>query len=95
MVRFGWSNSELKVGGLLPILQKGNFKVVNNLHASAGSVETQNFDSAKFAAGDELAVGFYYKSWFFAATILLAKWETGYVAQDSILANSRKHPIAK
>jgi len=68
LVRFGWNNSELKVGGLLPILQKGSFKVVNNLHASAGSVETQNFDSAKFAAGDELAVGFYHSSWFFAAT---------------------------
>jgi hypothetical protein len=68
LVRFGWDNSELEIGGLLPILQMGSFRVVNNLHASAGSVETQNFDSAKFAAGDELAVGFYHGSWFFAAT---------------------------
>lgn len=69
MYRFGFSNSELKIGGILPIFEKRSFKVVNNLNLSAGSVTTHNFDSKKFAAGDEVAVGFYKKSWFIATTV--------------------------
>ena len=69
MVRFGFSNSELKIGGILLVFEKGSFKVVNNLSLSAGSVTTKNFDSKKFAAGDEVAVGFYKMSWFIATTV--------------------------
>ncbi len=62
MYRFSFNNSELKFGGILLVFEKGSFMVVNNLNLSAGSVTTQNFDSKKFAAGDEVAVGFYKKS---------------------------------
>ena len=68
MYDFSFDNSELKIGGIIPVFETGDFKVVNNLYLSAGSVTTQNFDSRKFAVGDEIAVGFYKKSWFFAAT---------------------------
>ena len=69
LFRFGLNNSELKIGGIVPVFEKGSFKVVNNLNLSAGSVTTQNFDSKKFAVGDEVAIGLYKKSWFIATTV--------------------------
>ena len=66
--RFGWSNSELKIGGLFILLERGSFHIVNNLNLSAGSNATHNFESNKFAFGIELAFGFYKKRWFFATT---------------------------
>ena len=68
MTRFGFNNAELKIGGILFVFEKGSFKGVNNLNLSAGSVTTHNFDSKKFAIGDEVAVGFYKKNWFIAMT---------------------------
>ena len=68
MYNFSFDNSELKIGGIIPVFETGDFKVVNDLYLSAGSVTTQNFDSRKFSVGDEIAVGFYKRSWFFAAT---------------------------
>ena len=50
-------NNELKVGGILPIVEKGNFKIMNNLNLSYGSVSTINFNSKKFAVADEVALG--------------------------------------
>ncbi|MCB2204610.1 hypothetical protein KQI65_07665 [bacterium] len=73
MVRFGVDNSELRIGGIVPIYGTGALKVFNDLHLSAGSLETRNFDSKKFAVGDELAVGYYPGGWFLAAT---AEYET-------------------
>ena len=67
--RFGFSNSELKIGGVLLVFEKGSFKVVNNLNLSAGSVTTQHFDSEKFAVGIEVPIGFYKERWFIAATV--------------------------
>ena len=69
MYRFSFNNSELKLGAILVLIEKGIFKVVNNLNLSAGSVTTHNFDSKKFAAGDEVAAGFYKQSWFIATTV--------------------------
>ncbi len=38
---FSFSNSEFKIGGILPLFGKGSFKVVNNLNHSVGSVTTK------------------------------------------------------
>jgi len=73
MVRFGLDNSELRIGGIVPIYCTGNVKIVNDLHLSAGSMTNRNFDSKKFAVGDEVAVGYYPAGWFLAAT---AEYET-------------------
>lgn len=72
----GTKHSELKVGGLMPIYERGQFKVVNNLNLSAGTVETINFTSHKFAAGDEVAIGFYWHKAFVAVT---AEYEKTYL----------------
>ena len=61
-------NSELKIGGILPVLSVGSFKVVNNLNLSAGTMTAKNFNSNKFAIADEIALGFYKPNWFFALT---------------------------
>ncbi|WP_167611916.1 hypothetical protein [Maribellus sediminis] len=66
--RFSPKNSEVKVGGVAPLLQKNSFKIVNNLNLSAGSVSTTHFESKKFAVADEVALGFYKPKWFFALT---------------------------
>jgi hypothetical protein len=76
MYRFHFNNSELKFGVIFLIFEKGSFKGVNNLDLSAGSVATQNFDSKKFAAGDEVAAGLYNRSWFIAMT---AEYEKNYL----------------
>lgn len=67
--RFSIKNSEFKTGGILPVFEKGNFKIVNNLNLSVGSVKTSHFNSKKFAIADEVAIGFYKKKWFFATTV--------------------------
>jgi len=69
MYRFSYNNSELKLGAILVVIEKRSFKVVNNLNLSAGSVTTHNFESKKFAAGDEIAAGFYKQTWFIATTV--------------------------
>ena len=66
---FSFNNSDIKIGSILPVIEKGSFKLVNNINLSAGSAATRHFDSKKFAAGDEVAAGFYHQSWFFAATV--------------------------
>jgi len=63
-----FKNSDLKVGGIIPIYEKKNFKLLNNLHLSLGSLSTRNFKSTRFAVGDEVAAGFYKQKWFFATT---------------------------
>jgi hypothetical protein len=63
-----FGNSELKIGGILPVYEKGNFRIVNNLNLSAATLATKHFDSKKFALGDEVALGFYKTKWFFALT---------------------------
>jgi len=75
--RFSPKNSEVKVGGITPLLQKSSFKIVNNLNLSAGSVSTRHFESKKFAAADELAFGFYKPKWFLACT---AEYEKIYLS---------------
>lgn len=79
--RFNVKNSEFKAGGILPVFEKGNFKIVNNLNLSVGSVETSNFNSFKTAVADEVAIGFYKQKWFFATT----------VEYEKILLNHLKH----
>lgn len=66
--RFSPKNSELKMGGIAPLFQKKNFKIVNDLNLSAGSVSTLHFESKKFAIADEIAFGFYKPKWFLALT---------------------------
>lgn len=62
------NNSELKIGGILPIFSVATFKIVNNLNFSVGNLETVNFDSQKFAIADEIAVGIYKANWFITGT---------------------------
>jgi len=62
------NNSELKIGGILPLFQTGIFKLVNNLNVSAGTLAAKNFNSKKFAASDEIAFGIYKSKWFMALT---------------------------
>ena len=62
------SNNDFKVGGILPVFEKGNFKIVNNLNVSAGSLSAKNFDSNKFAIADEVAFGIYGEKRFVAFT---------------------------
>jgi len=69
MYRFGLNNSELRIGGILPVFERGSFKVVSDLNLSAGSVTTQHFDSRKFAVGVEVPIGFYKERWFVATTV--------------------------
>lgn len=69
-------NSELKVGGVLSLIEKGNFKIVNNLNLSAGTLTAKNFDSKKFAIADEIALGIYKQKWSFALT---AEYEKFYL----------------
>lgn len=66
--KFSPENSELKIGGIFMLFQKGGFKIVNNFNISAGSLSTRHFYSKKFALADEIAFGFYKRNWFFAAT---------------------------
>ena len=61
-------NAGLKVGAVLPVFQRRNFMIVNDLNLSAGNLSTKNFDSNKFAIADELAFGIYKPQWFFALT---------------------------
>jgi len=73
-------NAELKAGGILPIFQRRNFMIINDLNVSAGSLSAKNFDSNKFAIADEMAFGIYKPLWFFALTaeyekILLTRLE--------------------
>ena len=68
MVRFGGDNSEITVGGVVPLSSSGRLKLLTNLHLSAGALATRNFESRRFAGGDEMAVGFYSTRWFLAAT---------------------------
>ena len=63
-----FNDNDFKVGGILPVFEKGKFKIVNNLNVSAGSMSAKNFDSKKFAIADEVAFGFYGKKRFFAFT---------------------------
>ena len=63
-----FNNNDFKIGGILPIFEKGNFKIVNNLNVSAGSMSAKNFDSKKFAAADEVAFGLYGQKRFIAFT---------------------------
>jgi len=63
-----FSNNDFKVGGILPVFEKGKFKIVNNLNVSAGSMSAKNFDSNRFAASDEMAFGIYGEKRFFALT---------------------------
>jgi len=75
-----FSNNDFKVGGILPVFEKGKFKIVNNLNVSAGSMSAKNFDSKRFAAADEVAFGIYGAKRFVAFTaeyenILLNKIE--------------------
>lgn len=77
--RFSFDNSELKIGGILPVLQKGNFMIVNNLNFSAGSNLTHNFESKKFAVADELAIGLYKSAWFIATTAEYEKIYLNYI----------------
>ena len=63
-----FKNSDLKIGGILPVFEKRNFKIINNLNVSAGSLSAKNFDSKKFAVADEVAFGFYRKASFIAIT---------------------------
>jgi hypothetical protein len=63
-----FSNNDFKVGGILPVFEKGNFKIVNNLNVSAGSMSAKNFDSKRFAAADEVAFGIYGENRFVALT---------------------------
>jgi len=74
--RFSPKNSEFKIGGLAPLLQKGSFKIVNNLNLSAGSLSTRHFVSKKFAVADEIAFGVYKPKWF---TALTAEYEKIYL----------------
>ena len=83
MIRFGLDNSEIRIGGIVPIYGTGDLKVINDLHLSAGSVETRNFDSKKFAVGDELAVGYYPAGWFLAVTATLVRAPRWYSSSHS------------
>lgn len=67
--RFGFKNSELKIGGIIPVFQRGNFKIVNNLGLSAGNTTNKHFEAGKFAVSDEIALGRYKNKWFIAATV--------------------------
>lgn len=61
-------NAELKAGGIIPVFQRRNFMIINDLNVSAGSLSAKNFDSNKFALADEMAFGIYKPKWFFALT---------------------------
>jgi len=63
-----FSNNEIKLGGILPVYERGKFKIVNNLNFSAGSMSAKNFDSKKFAVADEVAFGYYKPKWYMAFT---------------------------
>lgn len=62
------NNSEIKMGGILPLLETGDFKIVNNLNLSVGTLSAKNFKSRKFALADEVAIGWYKPKWFLAFT---------------------------
>ena len=78
LFRFGFKNSELKIGGIIPVFERGSFKIVNDLNLSAGTTNNINFESNKFAAADEVAFGWYKPKWFVAAT---AEYEWIYLNQ--------------
>lgn len=65
---FGFKNSEVKVGGIIPIYQVGSFKLVNNLGLSAGKISTKHFESGKFSISNKISLGFYKNKWFAAGT---------------------------
>jgi len=61
-------NADFKAGGILPVFQRRNFMIINNLNVSAGALSAKNFDSNRFAIADELAFGIYKPKWFVAMT---------------------------
>ena len=62
------NNSELKIGSILPLYETENFKIVNNLNLSTGTLTAKNFNSKKFAVADEIVFGIYKQKWFMALT---------------------------
>jgi len=68
LFRFGFKNAEFKFGGIIPVFEKGSFKIVTDLNLSVGTTTNQNFKSNKFAFADEIAIGFYKAKWFVATT---------------------------
>jgi len=62
------NNSELKIGGILPLLSTGSLKVINDLNFSAGSMTAKNFNSVKIAVADEITFGLYKPKWFIGLT---------------------------
>lgn len=66
---FGPKNSELKIGGVHPIVVRGKFKVLNSFNLSVGSASNMHFDSYKFAVGDEVSGGLYGQSRYIATTL--------------------------
>jgi len=73
------NNSELKIGGILPLIETENFKVINTLDVSAGTLTAKNFESKKFAVADELALGIYKPKWFLALTAEYEKIYLNYI----------------
>ena len=65
----GFKNSEIKIGGIIPVIQHKSFKIINNLGFSAGATSNKHFKSNKFAVSDEIAIGIYKKTWFIAGTV--------------------------
>jgi len=63
-----FKGSELRFGGILPVFEKRNFKIINTLNVSAGILSTKNFDSKRSAIADEVAIGFYREASFIAIT---------------------------
>ncbi len=66
--RYGLDNSEIKIGGIIPIVQYGSFMVINNLGFSTGHTTNRHFESRRFAVSDEIAAGLYKTRWFVATT---------------------------
>ncbi len=67
--KFGWNNSELKIGGIFPLFEYGSFTILNDANASSGTASNINFKSNKFAVGDKVNIGWYKPVWFLASTI--------------------------
>ncbi len=64
-----FDNSEMKIGGIINLWSQGNFRVVNNLNFSAGSVSTKHFDSKKFAVADKVNFGLYKENWYLSGSM--------------------------
>lgn len=61
-------NSETAAGALFPLFEYGSFMVADRLNATAGFIETHNFNSTEFSAADEISAGYNGKRWFLAGT---------------------------